>query len=120
MLRTILVAKLHRATVTKCDLNYIGSISIDREILDRSGILENERVEIFDIDNGNRFATYVMVAPQGSKEIGINGAAARLVHTGDRLIVLSYGHMEEEEARTHQAKIVLLNEKNEIISVTQG
>jgi aspartate 1-decarboxylase len=120
MLRTILVAKLHRATVTKCDLNYIGSISIDREILDRSGILENERVEIFDIDNGNRFATYVMVAPQGSKEIGINGAAARLVHTGDRLIVLSYGHMEEEEARTHHAKIVLLNEKNEIISVTQG
>ncbi|MGC9336871.1 MAG: aspartate 1-decarboxylase [Candidatus Cloacimonadia bacterium] len=119
MLRTILVAKIHRATVTKCDLNYIGSISIDKEIIEEAGILENERVEVFDIDNGNRFSTYVIAAAGGSKEIGINGAAARLVHPGDRLIILSYGHMEAKEAQAHQAKIVVLNEKNEIISAME-
>ena len=115
MLRNILISKIHRATVTECDLNYIGSITIDKEILEKANMLENEKVEIYDINSGNRFNTYVILGEYGSKEIVLNGAAARLVQKGDRIIIVSYATMNEREARNFQPKIVILNEKNEII-----
>jgi aspartate 1-decarboxylase len=117
MLRNMLISKIHRATVTKCDLNYIGSITVDKAILEKAGMFENEKVEVYDINNGHRFNTYMITGKYGSGEIIINGAAARLVHQGDKIIIVSYGLMEEEKARNHQPKIVILNEKNEIVEV---
>jgi len=115
MFKQILLAKLHRATVTLCDINYNGSISIDEDLLDASGMQEFERVEIFNINNGARFSTYIIKAPRGSREIGINGAAARLAQIGDKVIIVNYGLMDEKEASAHSPKIVVLNENNQII-----
>ncbi|MDX2258223.1 MAG: aspartate 1-decarboxylase [Hyphomicrobiaceae bacterium] len=114
MLVTLLKCKLHRASVTECDLHYEGSISIDAKLIEAAGLLVNERVEIYDIDNGNRFATYVIEARRGSGTIGLNGAAARLVCVGDKLIICAYGQMDEAEARTHEPRVVLVGEKNRI------
>lgn len=114
MLLTMLKCKLHRATVTECDLNYEGSISIDRDLIEAAGLLVNERVEIYDIDNGQRFATYVIEAPAGSGTIGLNGAAARLVCVGDRLIICAYAQMEEAAAKSFTPKVVICAERNEI------
>lgn len=112
MLLTLLKCKLHRATVTECELNYEGSISIDRNLIDAAGLLVNERVEIYNIDTGNRFATYVIEGAAGSGVIGLNGAAARLACVGDKLIICAYAQMAEDEARSYQPTVIILGDEN--------
>ena len=107
-------AKLHRATVTQADLDYEGSISIDRDLLDRAGILPHEQVDVLNINSGARFTTYAIEAPRGSRVIGVNGAAARLVQKGDKVIVVTYGQLPLEEARNYTPSVVLLDEGNEV------
>ena len=114
MLLTLLKAKLHRATVTQADLEYEGSIAIDRDLLDASGILPHEQVDVLNITTGARFTTYAIEAPRGSRTIGVNGAAARLVQKGDRLIVVAYGQLPLEEARNYAPNVLLLGEDNEV------
>lgn len=119
MKRTMFLGKIHRATVTDADIDYEGSISIDLDLLDAAGILVHEKVHVLDIDNGNRFETYTIEAPRGSGEIGVNGAAARLVQKGDKVIILAYGQMSHEEAVEHEPKIVLVDDANRpVTSVT--
>lgn len=115
MILTLLKAKLHRARVTQTDLNYEGSISIDVDLLERSGILPNEQVDVLNINNGARFTTYAIEAPRGSKLIGINGAAARLVQRDDQVIIIAYCQMPAEEARNYNPTVVLLNDQNDVI-----
>jgi aspartate 1-decarboxylase len=112
MLLTLMKGKIHRARVTGADLNYEGSISIDQQLIEAAGFLVNERVDIYNIDNGARFSTYVIVAPKGSGEIGLNGAAARLAMVGDRLIIAAYAQMDETEARSFKPRVVLVDEHN--------
>jgi aspartate 1-decarboxylase len=112
MLRYILFAKLHRGTVTECDINYNGSIKIDADLLERSGMREFERVEIFDINNGARFSTYIIKGDAGSGTLSINGAAARLVEVGDKIIIINYGLMDDTEMANHKPNIVILDEHN--------
>lgn len=112
MLLTMLKAKLHRATVTQADLDYEGSIAIDRDLLDASGILPNEQVDVLNITNGARFTTYAIEAPRGSKVIGVNGAAARLVQKNDLVIVVAYCQLPVQEARNHAPNVVLLDAGN--------
>jgi len=114
MLLTMMKAKLHRATVTQADLDYEGSIAIDKNLLDASGILPNEQVDVLNITTGARFTTYAIEAPRGSKVIGVNGAAARQVQTGDRVIVVAYCQMPAEEARNYAPTVVLLDDANQI------
>jgi aspartate 1-decarboxylase len=116
MLVTMLKAKLHRAAVTQSDLHYEGSISIDRDLLDRVDILPNEQVDVLNINNGARFTTYAIEAPRGSKTFGVNGAAARLVQKGDRIIVVSYCQIPAEEARNYSPTVTILDEHNEVIA----
>jgi aspartate 1-decarboxylase len=115
MLLTMLKAKLHRATVTEADLNYVGSIAIDAALLEQSGILPNEQVDVLDITNGARLTTYAIEAPAGSGTIGINGAAAHLVEPGDLVIVVAYAQMDEREARIHKPKVLQLDTKNRVV-----
>jgi len=112
MLRQMLLSKIHRATITGCDPNYNGSISIDKDLLDISGMHEFERVEIFNLNNAERFSTYVIEGKAGSGEIGINGAAALINKPGDRIIIINYGLLHEDEIKTHKPVIVLVDEKN--------
>ena len=112
MLLTLMKAKLHRATVTQADLDYEGSIAIDSDLLDASGILPHEQVDVLNITNGSRFTTYAIAAPRGSKVFGVNGAAARLVQKGDKVIVVTYCQMPAEEARNYAPTVVLLDEGN--------
>ncbi len=114
MLVTLLKAKLHRATVTQADLDYEGSIAIDRDLLDAAGIFPNEQVDVLNITNGARFTTYAIEAPRGSKVIGVNGAAARLVQKNDRVIIVTYGQLPEAEARQWSPNVVLLDDGNRI------
>ena len=114
MLLTMMKAKLHRATVTQADLDYEGSIAIDRDLLDASGLLPNEQVDVLNITTGARFTTYVIEAPRGSKVIGVNGAAARLVQKDDMVIVVAYCQMPAEQARVHAPTVVLLAPGNVI------
>lgn len=116
MLVTMLKAKIHRATVTQCDLHYVGSITIDEDILEQSGILPYEQVDVLNINNGQRFTTYAIVGERGSGIIGINGAAARLAQKDDLVIICSYAQMSPEEARTFQPNVVLMSDQNKIIS----
>ncbi len=113
---TLLKAKIHRATVTCADLNYEGSISIDSSLLTASGILVHEKVDVLNINNGERFTTYVIEAVAGSGAIQVNGAAARLVQVGDPVIIISYASMSEEEAKKFVPKVILVNSKNQQIS----
>lgn len=112
MMLTLLKAKLHRATVTKADLDYVGSISIDAALLERAGILPHEQVDVYNINNGERLTTYAIAAPRGSGEIGLNGAAARKVMVGDKIIVAAYCALPAAEARNYQPTVVLLGEEN--------
>lgn len=112
MLRQKLLSKIHRATVTECDLNYEGSISIDPDLLDATGMQVFERVEIFNINNGARFSTYIILGKRGSGEIGINGAAARLAHKGDKVIIVNYGMLDEAEFAAHQPRVVIVDDHN--------
>jgi len=114
MLVTLLKAKLHRATVTQADLEYEGSIAIDRDLLDLSGILPHEQVDVLNITTGARFTTYAIEAPRGSKVIGVNGAAARLVQKGDKVIIVTYGQLPQEEARNYSPTVVLLDDGNRV------
>jgi aspartate 1-decarboxylase len=116
MLLTMLKAKLHRATVTGADLHYEGSISIDRDLLDLSGMLPHEQVDVLNISTGGRFTTYAIEAPRGSREIGVNGAAARLVQAGDKVIIVAYCQLPAEEARNYHPTVVVLGEGNEVDS----
>ena len=114
MLLTMMKAKLHRATVTQADLDYEGSIAIDTDLLDAAGILANEQVDVLNITTGARFTTYAIAAPRGSKVIGVNGAAARLVQKGDKVIIVTYGMLPAEEARNYAPTVVLLENGNHI------
>ena len=116
MILTMMKGKIHRATVTQADLHYEGSISIDQDLLDLAGILPNEQVDILNIDNGERFTTYAITAPRGSKTFGLNGAAARKVQVGDRVIIITYAQMEAEVAKSYDPKVVLLDANNDVIS----
>lgn len=107
-------AKIHRATVTQCDLNYEGSITIDRDLLEASGILVNEQVDVLNINTGARFTTYAIEGEPGSGVIGINGAAARLAQAGDLVIVIAYAQMEEAAAKRHRPTVLLMDGKNRI------
>jgi aspartate 1-decarboxylase len=111
---TLLKAKIHRATVTQADLDYVGSITIDSELLDESGILEYEQVAIADIDNGNRFETYVIAGEAGSGIICLNGAAAKCVNVGDKVIIMAYAQMTPEEAKCHKPTVLFVDDKNKI------
>jgi aspartate 1-decarboxylase len=117
MRRTMLKSKIHRATVTGSDLHYVGSITVDADLLDAADILEHELVHVLDVDNGARFETYTIAGQRGSGEIKINGAAARLVHTGDTVIVVSYADYEREELETYEPVVVHVDEDNRIITV---
>jgi len=119
MLLTVLKSKLHRATVTGADLDYEGSIAIDRDLLDLSGILPHEQVDVFDINTGGRFTTYAIEAPRGSRDVAVNGAAARLVQTGDKVIIVAYCQIPAEEARNYHPTVVVLGEGNEVTQVTE-
>ena len=112
MLLTLLKGKIHRATVTQCDLHYEGSISVDSALLERSGILAHEQVDVLNINNGERFTTYAIPAAAGSGIIGINGAAARLAQKGDLVIIVAYARMEEAEAKTFQPRVLLVDSNN--------
>jgi aspartate 1-decarboxylase len=114
MLLTMMKAKLHRATVTQADLEYEGSISIDIELLQASGILPHEQVDVLNITTGARFTTYAIEAPAGSRTIGVNGAAARLVQAGDKVIVVAYCQLDAAEARNYHPSVVLLDDRNGI------
>ena len=106
MQRTMLKSKIHRATVTDCDLHYIGSITIDPDLLDAADILEHEQVHVVDVDNGARFETYTMAGERGTGTIQVNGAAARLVHRGDTIIVISYAQYDSAELARHEPRVV--------------
>lgn len=110
----ILKSKIHRVAVTVADLNYIGSITIDEDLMDAANLIENERVHIYNITNGNRFETYVIKGERGSGVIGVNGAAARLVAVNDLLIIVSYAQMDFEEAKTFQPAIIFPDDENKI------
>lgn len=115
MLRTIFRGKIHRARVTQLDLNYHGSITIDQDLLDMTGIWHNERVQIVNANNGARLETYVIGGKRGSRVIGLNGPAARLAMPGDIISIIAYGIADEQEARTFKPKVILLNANNELI-----
>ena len=117
MQRTLLGGKIHRATVTQADLHYVGSVTIDADLMDAADLLEGEQVTIVDIDNGNRLITYAITGERGSGVIGINGAAAHLVHPGDLVILIAYGTMEDAQAREYQPRIVFVDAGNRQIDL---
>ena len=114
MQRIMLRAKIHRATVTQCDLNYEGSCGIDQDLLEAADIREFEKIELYNINNGERLSTYAIVGKRGSGEISLNGAAARLAQLGDLLIICTYAPMSDAEVAEYQPKIVFVNDKNRI------
>ncbi len=118
MRRTMMKSKLHRATVTEADLHYVGSMTLDQDLMDAADLLPNEKVQVVDVDNGARFETYVIEGDRGSGVVCLNGAAARLVQPGDRVIVISYAEMEDAEARTWEPTVVLMEEGNHIAGLT--
>ncbi|MGL5822303.1 MAG: aspartate 1-decarboxylase [Sarcina sp.] len=115
---SMLKGKIHRATVVQAELNYVGSITVDEDLLEASGILEYEKVSIVDIDNGARFETYTIAGERGSGMICLNGAAARCVQVGDKIILMAYCELEQEEAKNHKPKVVFVDEENKINRVT--
>ena len=115
MFRTMLKSKIHRATVTQADLHYVGSVTIDEDLMEAADLLPGEQVAIVDINNGARLETYVIEGPGGTGIIGINGAAARLVHAGDLVIIISYCTLTDAEARELRPKVVFLDTDNRIV-----
>lgn len=113
----MLKSKVHRATVTASDLHYVGSITMDPDLLERADILEHELVHVLDVDNGNRFETYAIAGRRGSGEVQVNGAAARLVHEGDTVIVISYADYDEAELSTYEPVVVHVDRHNRIVDV---
>jgi aspartate 1-decarboxylase len=117
MLRTMMKSKIHRATVTQADLHYVGSVTIDQNLLEAADILPGEQVSIVDISNGARLETYAIPGPRDSGTIGINGAAARLVHEGDLVILITYAQLSESEARDLRPRVVHVDARNRIVRV---
>ena len=118
MMLNMLKGKIHRATVVQAELDYVGSITVDQDLLDAAGILEYEKVQIVDINNGSRFETYTIAGERGSGMICLNGAAARCVSTGDKIIIMSYASMTPEEAKTHKPTVIFVDDDNRISRVT--
>jgi aspartate 1-decarboxylase len=116
-MRIMMKSKIHRATVTQADLHYVGSVTIDADLLDAAELLEGEQVAIVDNTNGARIETYVIPGPRGSGVIGINGAAAHLVHPGDLVIIMSYALMDEAEARAMKPRVVHVDEQNRVVKI---
>jgi aspartate 1-decarboxylase len=118
MFEIFLKCKLHRGAITEAEIEYEGSIAIDEDLMDAAGLREYEKVLVANIDNSNRFETYVIKAPRGSKTLGLNGAAARLGAVGERITIFAWVHMAPEAAANHQPKLVLLNEENSIVNIS--
>lgn len=119
MIQTMLKGKIHRATVVQAELNYVGSITIDEKLMEAAGICEYEQVQIVDIDNGQRFETYVIAGEPGSGMICLNGAAARMVCVGDKIIIMCYAGMTPDEIKDNPPKVVFVDDKNSIKRVTR-
>jgi len=117
MNRTMLKSKIHRCRITGSDLNYVGSITVDADLLDAADILEHEQVHVVDVNNGARFETYTIAGARGSGEVKVNGAAARLVHSGDTVIVISYASFDRHDLESYEPKVVHVNAENEIVTV---
>lgn len=115
MQRYMLHSKIHRATVTQADLHYVGSLTIDRDLMDAADMLPGQQVDIVDVDNGNRLTTYAIEGERGTGIICINGAAARLVQPGDTIIIIAYASMDDHEARTYEPQVVFVNGDNAIV-----
>ncbi len=120
MFRTMMKSKIHRATVTDANLNYVGSITIDRDLMDAADLLPNERVQVVNNNNGARLETYVIEGPRGSGTICMNGAAARLAQPGDILIIISYAIMSDEMARQYVPRVIHVDSRNRIVQVAEG
>jgi aspartate 1-decarboxylase len=120
MFRHLMKSKIHRATVTEADLHYVGSITIDRDLMDAADLMPNERVQVVNNNNGARLETYVIEGPRGSGVICMNGAAARLVHPGDVVIIIAYAMMDEAEARAHRPRVVLVDASNRLTGVADA
>lgn len=118
MILTMLKGKIHKATVTQAELNYMGSITIDKTLMEAAGIIENEKVQIVNNNNGARLETYVIPGKRDSGIICLNGAAARLVQPGDQVIIISYAQMDEKEAKSYKPKVVFVNQDNSISEIT--
>jgi len=116
-MRIMMKSKIHRATVTQADLDYVGSVTIDADLLDAADLLEGEQVAIVDITNGARLETYVIPAPRGSGIIGINGAAAHLVHPGDLVIIMNYALFDEAEIKTREPRVIHVDEQNRVMKI---
>lgn len=117
MMRIMMKSKIHRATVTQADLDYVGSVTLDAELMEAADLLDGEQVAIVDITNGARIETYVIPGPRGSGVIGINGAAAHLVHPGDLVIIMSYAMLDDAEARALKPTVVHVDEKNRVVKI---
>ena len=115
---TMLKAKIHRATVTQAELDYVGSITVDMDLLEQAGILEYEKVQIVDVNNGSRFETYTIAGERGSGVMCLNGAAARMVQTGDKIILMAYAQVTPEEASELRPTVLFVDEKNKVTMVT--
>lgn len=115
MMRTMFKSKIHRATVTEANLNYVGSITIDEDLLKAADMLEHEQVAVVNINNGARFETYTIAGPAGSGIVCLNGAAARLAQPGDLVIIITYAQMSEEEVRNHRPTVLLVDKENRIV-----
>jgi aspartate 1-decarboxylase len=113
----MLYAKIHRATVTDANLNYVGSITIDKELIQAANLRVGQKVEVVNINNGERFTTYVIEGKAGQKDICLNGAAARKAHIGDKIIIIAYAHMSEAELETFKPTVVLVSDTNEMVEV---
>ncbi|MBE6052256.1 MAG: aspartate 1-decarboxylase [Clostridium sp.] len=116
---TMLKGKIHRATVVQAELDYVGSITVDTELLEAAGILEYEKVQIVDVNNGQRFETYTIAGEKGSGMICLNGAAARCVSVGDKVIIMSYCELNSDEAKDHKPKVVFVNEENKVDRISR-
>ncbi|WP_370891116.1 aspartate 1-decarboxylase [Janibacter sp. GXQ6167] len=117
MQRFMLQSKIHRATVTQADLHYVGSLTIDQDLLEAADLLPGQQVDVVDVDNGHRLTTYAIVGERGSGIVCINGAAARLVQPGDTIIIIAYAAMDDEEARTYEPQVVFVDGNNKIVEV---
>ena len=118
MLRTMMKSKIHRATVTQADLHYVGSVTVDQDLLDAADLLAGELVHVVDVTNGARLETYTIAGERGSGVIGINGAAAHLVHPGDLVILIAYGQMETSEARSFEPHVVFVDADNKLVATS--
>jgi aspartate 1-decarboxylase len=115
--RTVLNGKIHRATVTQADLHYVGSLTIDQDLMDAADIVEGEQVQVVDIDNGARLTTYAITGERGSGVIGVNGAAAHLVHPGHLVIIMSFAALDESERAAHRPRVVHVDKANRIVAL---